>query len=353
MNEQRLDKLQRLLDYQFKLDDPAERVETERLLAEDDDARQIDQALRKTLEPLTAWQDEAAPAGLAERTMEYIRQHEQAQVMARASAAIGSRRASAKAEKEVNGSRGRWVLHSVRDLVAVAAGIMIIVLVSQPGFRHARQLSRQQQCAAQMAEVGAGTVRYANDNQGYLPYVKHQPGAVWWNVGNQNADNTSNTRNPFLLVKGGYLPARVFVCPGTEHKGHRVVYIDPQRLKLMQDFASRDQVNYSFRLMFDKRNLQLDKATGIPMMTDQNPLFAGFNGTRGELDLGLEANLQQVNSPNHGGRGQSILYPDGRVRFVSERHVGPGDDDIFTIKSATRYRGNELPESEEDIFIAP
>ena len=115
MEKKKLDKLQRLLDYQFELDDPAERVETERLLAEDEDARQINQALKRTLEPLAAWQGEAAPAGLAERTMEYIRQHEQAQVMARASAAIGSRRASPRVEKEVNGSRGRWVLHSVRD----------------------------------------------------------------------------------------------------------------------------------------------------------------------------------------------------------------------------------------------
>jgi len=60
----------------------------------------------------------------------------------------------------------------------------------------------------------------------------------------------------------------------------------------------------------------------------------------------------QVNSPNHKGEGQNVLYIDGRVTFSNGRYVGPGLDDIFTIQSKVRYQGTEQPDT-NDVFIAP
>lgn len=38
------------------------------------------------------------------------------------------------------------------------------------------------------------------------------------------------------------------------------------------------------------------------------------------------------NSPNHGGRGQNVLFQDGHVKFVKSRHIGFDGDDIYLNK---------------------
>jgi prepilin-type processing-associated H-X9-DG protein len=39
------------------------------------------------------------------------------------------------------------------------------------------------------------------------------------------------------------------------------------------------------------------------------------------------------NSPNHGGKGQNVLYVDGHVKFCTGRNVGVEGDDIFVNKA--------------------
>ena len=39
-----------------------------------------------------------------------------------------------------------------------------------------------------------------------------------------------------------------------------------------------------------------------------------------------------MNSPNHGGVGQNVLYLNGRVRFCTNRTVGVDGDDIYLNK---------------------
>ena len=53
---------------------------------------------------------------------------------------------------------------------------------------------------------------------------------------------------------------------------------------------------------------------GLPIMADRPP-FTETNAS----DLG--------NSPNHGRRGQNVLYIGGHVRFLTGRTIGP--DDIY------------------------
>ena len=80
MKKQDLDKLQRLLDYNFNLDDPQQRRRTEEMLAHDEQAQTLNVSLRSVLDPLQSWPEEPAPPGLAERTMKLIAQHQQAHI---------------------------------------------------------------------------------------------------------------------------------------------------------------------------------------------------------------------------------------------------------------------------------
>ena len=41
------------------------------------------------------------------------------------------------------------------------------------------------------------------------------------------------------------------------------------------------------------------------------------------------ATIREGNSPNHGRRGQNVLYGDNSVRWLGTRRAGPHDPDIF------------------------
>jgi prepilin-type processing-associated H-X9-DG protein len=39
--------------------------------------------------------------------------------------------------------------------------------------------------------------------------------------------------------------------------------------------------------------------------------------------------IREGNSPNHGGRGQNVLFGDGSVRFFHTRNISPNDPDLY------------------------
>lgn len=352
MDNRQADKLQRVLDYQLKLDTPADRADTERLIANDPEAQQLAAALHQGLKPLDTLADQTPPLGLADRTLTYIAQSQQARQLAQDSAALARRARHPIASSE---RTGRWVLGNLRDMIAVAACLMLLITVGRPGVQAAREVSNQQACASQLRQIGGAFDEYAADHNGLMPYVRHEPGATWWNVGNQGPENTSNTRHLFLLVKDGYLPAGVFRCPSRRTRlGSPLRRMTPERLALMRDFASRDDVTYSFRLMSANSDRRLYSHPRQVVMSDRNPVFAELGSRRNkEIDLTSHANLLGANSPNHRGIGQHILFPDGAVSFVRHPYVGPDGDDIFNIRYRDCYRGNEIPDDNGDIFIVP
>ena len=338
-----LDKLQCLLDYHLNLDDPTQRQRTEQLLEVDQQAQSLNAALRTMLAPLADLPEVSPPAGLADRTIAFVERRSQALTMERASDAVDARRAESGNRRE----RSRWVLGSLRDMIAVAASILLVVMVSQPGLRYARQQAQRIACASQLADTGLAFAGYAADNNGFLPYKSRQPGARWF-VGEKG----SNTRNAFMLIKGDYVPARAFVCPAVPGRTQVRIKIDPKTLKTMVDFSTRRAVSYSTRLTADGD--RIDSLASSVLMADQNPLFAAPHGQRaGELDLAHNHELATSNSPNHRGTGQNVLHGAGDVHFRRNRYAGIGQDDIYTINAVTRYRGTEVPQSQADIFTAP
>ena len=58
MDENKKDKLQRLLDYNLNLDEPDQRAQIQKLLAEDHEAQKIQNSLRRNLEFLAGLSDE-------------------------------------------------------------------------------------------------------------------------------------------------------------------------------------------------------------------------------------------------------------------------------------------------------
>jgi hypothetical protein len=345
------DKLQRLLDYHLNLDDPRQRLETQRQLADDSELQELDRVLQRSLNPLGILEDAEPAADLADRTLALVAQERQAQQMAQASADIVS-----NGSPRERRSRAKWVLSNLRDVIAVAASLMLVFVLMRPGMQQARNLSREQTCASQLRSVGFGLAQYAQDYRGRMPYVKRPRGAKWLPVNKPGDENYSNTRNSYLLVKMGYISIDTFVCPGTGDTQNTKmrVKMDPQALKQLQDFANRNQVNYSFFLVLNDQLFFSKQNEDAPIGSDQNPIFADFDSqTQGILDLSLHQELLNSNSPNHAGHGQNLLYGDGHVRFSSTRHVGLNHDDIFTLEGILRYDGSEQPYTDSDTILAP
>jgi len=350
------DNLQRLLDYHLNLDDPDQRRQTQELISSDQQVRSLSDTLSRTLKPLSSWSDAPAPLGLAQRTMQFINQHEQVRVIAEASAALAGHRDAPKATSMPSSykeNRTRWILGNLRDLVTAAACILLVVMVSRPVSHRMRQLNQQVACASNMKSIGTAFNQYALDYQGYLPFVEYQPGAFWWSIGKADKKNAPNTRNVYLLIRQNYVSPEAFLCPGSPQQPSLRLMNDPESLKKRQDFPNRKHIHYSFKLILDKIRLDSDRSLQMGIMGDLNPHFTDFDGTNKHiLDLAADPSLLQKNSPNHGGTGQNLLYPDGRVSFYKARHLAPNLDDIYTMKGIYRYKGNERPDS-NDILLAP
>jgi hypothetical protein len=345
-----LDKLQRLLDYHFQLDSPLQRRQTEELLARDETVQRLDESLRRVFLPLEGWRDEPVPEGLADQALKLIEQHKQAQNMAETTASIAAQR---QKSRTVSYGRVRWVLGNLRDLITVAACVMLMIMFSRPVFRNARTISQRSNCASQMRQIGTAQAQYAADHQGFLPYQKPPPGAFWWQVAQEDSHSHSNTRNDFLLVKQGYLPLKVFICPGSPHKPRVHITLTPEMLQKKYDFPCRKHISYSSRLRLEKVRLYWDNPSQMLIMADSNPLFARFDCKKNdEVNLSANPSLLQVNSPNHGGDGQNVLYCDGRTQFHTSRYLGSSMDDMYTIRDTPRYSGRERP-SGDDVFTAP
>ena len=76
MSEKDLNKLSQLFDHLLNLDEPPQREQTEKILHQDEQARQLYTALQRALEPLNTFEQESPPPRLAERTLDYITQHQ-------------------------------------------------------------------------------------------------------------------------------------------------------------------------------------------------------------------------------------------------------------------------------------
>ena len=241
------------------------------------------------------------------------------------------------------------------EIMATAAGILLVAGILFPSFGAMRERSRQIACANNLRQIGQSMASFTNDNNERLCETQVQAGSPWWKIGYQGPETQSNTRYVWQLVKGGYVDGRVFVCDG-DIQGDPVRY-NAQRMGDLNDFPSRRNVSYSFILLCDENN-KLTRQSRRVIAADLNPLFQKVSfqpAVYQKLDefsrVQLNEQLRQMMSGNHRHRGQSALYCDGSVAFIKTRIVD--NDDIFTIQNVDTYTGKESPRDPKDVFLVP
>jgi prepilin-type processing-associated H-X9-DG protein len=327
-----------LFDYCLGITSEAESAQAQELVFSNEQAAKFVTSIKSSLSPLESITPEECPDELAEGTLWRIKQTLR-------TSQVGLNQLLAAEQKR---KTGLW--HNIFGRLATAAVFVLVGSGLITGGRvvssYARQMSWQTKCSAQMAGLFTGLSNYKNDNNGQMPNLASAPGDPWWKVTYQGPENVSNTRKMWVLVRNGYVKPDAFMCPATKPSCSFSC-----SAKDYNDFPKRNLVTYSIRVACP--NAGLEKMGRQPIIADASPIFVNVSASEKALLVNISDTLLKLNSPNHGGRGQNVLFCDGSVVFIKNRYVDISLDDIYTIQNTQTYHGVELPASEADAFLAP
>lgn len=339
---------QLLLDYSVGLTSERETEEAEALIASNEEASELYRTLHEALAPLENVELEPCPDDLMERLFARVRE-------VAVQGAGKDRLAELLAGEESARRTIRIPLwRNWSEVVAAAAAVVLFVGILFPAVGQMRGRYQRAQCASNLSGVYSGLRNYASDHDGFLPAVAMTPGSPWWKVGDQGQENHSNTRQFWMLARQGYVDPSRFLCPG--RREGRTLSFDGFKIQNFNDFPSSAYIHFSIRIPCPTSNERDLQRKGV-LMADRNPLSEGLPS---DLSAGLSIQLCEevmtANSVNHKGRGQNALLPDGSVEFTKQRRVSSFDDDMYLLRNmscGTQVRGDELPTTDLDIFLAP
>lgn len=318
-----------------------QKSEAEDLISSNPQAKQLYERLKLSLSPLDTLEDEECPAHLVDGTVLKLKQTAE----------------RSNLEKLIDQEQQRGETKKISPFwpnlgrrLATAAVFMLVGTAILSAINYMHQHSIRTQCQSQLSKIYRGMTSYSSDHNENLPSVSASTGSPWWKIGYEGQENHSNTRNLWLLPKHGYVNQEQFVCPGSNVKQ---VKIDPDTIKMKNDFPSRNSITYSFQLICDQP-VNMENLKNKVIMADLNPLFENLPPDySADIKIELNEKLASQNSSNHGRKGQNVLFGDGSVRFVKQRTIGIDKDDIFTLKEEKVYDGNEVPKCKEDSFLVP
>lgn len=238
----------------------------------------------------------------------------------------------------------------LQDVISVAAVMLLAFSVLWPVMGSVREQARQAICSNNFAAAGFGVSSYAASNDGRLPMASAGLGGVpWWNVG--QGPEQSNSANLFVLPRAGYVGLSDLACPGNALAPTAMTNGDT-------DWRKLSEVSYSYRIMFGPTRPGVYGPARFVVMTDRSPVVL-------RAIAGNPINPYE-NSPNHGGRGQHVLWNDGSAEWVESAELPSGDnlwlprpieDEIRRVQGRPNridpILGTELPGDVEDAFVGP
>lgn len=183
--------------------------------------------------------------------------------------------------------------------VAVAAGILLAGLLTLfPAIKSGREQMNQAACAFNLQKLGTNLASYATRHQHYPRVSGAGAGTpVGWYAQ--------------ALEKEALLPdSKALHCPCKSDCPTDTLRTNPHHM------------DYAYNVGYvDSKSGRAEPITPwlsatVPLLADQPP----HDGS---------GQVLEGNSPNHGRRGQNVLFSDLHLRWLSTREVGPHDRDLF------------------------
>ena len=198
---------------------------------------------------------------------------------------------------------------------AVAASIFIAgVFTLLPAIHRSRERMNQAGCVFNLQQLGNSLSQYASLHE-FLPYPPRE-----------RPDSHAGMFAVMLHDAGVLNDLSILDCPCNGPCPHvkqelaaydqvdQIRHKDPRRYTRMLcwDYA----YNVGYRHDGGPGPVEVSNSAGIPILADA-PDHDDF--TR----------ICDGNSPNHGGKGQNVLFGDGSVRWFRTRMIGPTDPDLY------------------------
>ncbi len=328
----------RILDLHLGHLSQAEQEQLRQQIAEDPRLAAEHEALTGVFAALNAVRDEAVPSDLTQR------------VVARVKAAAPPPRVVRPADEltdKVERDRG-WVIRlgNLRDIVAVAAIIVLAIGIGVPGLMHVRERQQRMGCSWNLAQVGRGLQQYANANLGSLPFTGWSGASVWQPTDNPTLNTVLNRRHVYPLLRKAYVTEpRVFVCPAAAG-----VPMPKDAIDRHQDFIEGRNISYVYQNMAGVRPSPQRDNPAMPIMADENPLFDEGVPLFDARRLPWK-DLTKMNSRAHEGAGQNMLTLGGHVRWTRTPFAGVGGDNIWILRDVQDYTGREGPLTSTDSHL--
>lgn len=220
-------------------------------------------------------------------------------------------------------------------------------------------------CPSNLRQIGQGLMLYANDNKGAYPLTRYVPGAPLTKFTKAGATNPFAANGPeandvtaplFLLIHAAELNPAVFICPSS-NEGQDPLNGLPATSR--SNFTSSKNLSYSFAHSYPddaavKMGYKLTTGVVIDFAigADRNECVNRYKCT--DPNKATAADIKQMNSKNHEGDGQNVLFNDGHVEWCTSPFVGVNRDNIYTRNGATS--GDPMthqPENPLDTILLP
>lgn len=223
----------------------------------------------------------------------------------------------------------RWVARRANILVA-ASLFFVVAGLGATWVVHARQEAQRVSCENNLRKWGGALQQYSDG------YANHYP-----TVQREGPLGIAGIFVPMLNDAGLVTPDMSVGCPALGLQAPPTKSVrelewlyktDPNGFQVIAPSLARD---YAYTLGYlengQLHGLSRDVGDRQPILADRPPLDA----------LG--------SSPNHGGRGQNVLYVGGNVRWCAVRTSGVGGDDIYLSTNGLVEAG----QSPTDTVLAP
>jgi prepilin-type processing-associated H-X9-DG protein len=199
---------------------------------------------------------------------------------------------------------------------AVAASIFVAgVLTLLPAIQRSRDRMNQAGCVFNLQRLGNSLAQYASLHP-YLPYPPPH-----------RSDAHAGTFAAILHDAGVLNDPSLLDCPcngARAHVNEELVSFDQLEHIRRTDpgrYQSMLRWDYGFNVGYRRESgragpLEFEHSSRIPVLADQ-PDHENY------------VRIKDGNSPNHGGRGQNVLFGDGSVRWFGSRKISPIDLDLY------------------------
>jgi prepilin-type N-terminal cleavage/methylation domain-containing protein len=278
------------------------------------------------------------------------------------------------------------------ELLVVIAIISVLIAIMIPALARAREMTRRESCAANLASIGSAMQVYASMERVFptLPPPLSTKLGKWStlgpktvedgfdpvadlyvNRGTSAAPSFDNMGEPlgnaWILVLLGTAKPKQFICPSDPLSPKpSEILTTPDYLPYHGTFLNfaKGGSSYAFAYPWINGSGAIINAwrggadSGVVIGADIGPSLSGTPLDDPTAPAGKAAS----NSKNHGGTGQQVLFADHHVEFATRNDVGPGRDNIYTAVTGTisvKSGGTQLTSSTKlntnpmDIVLAP